>query len=183
MTAAVTFDNEGGARALTEHLLGLGHRRVGCLAGPQGRSTTRDRMTGHHAALTAAGLPVTPPGLTLHGPYDRATGYAGAGELLRREPRLTAILAANDTVALGACAALRDRGLRVPEDVSVTGFDDLPFAADAAPALTTARIPLHTAGTQAGRLALGLDSPPATGTTALPSDLVPRHSTAPPRAF
>lgn len=180
MTAAVTFDNAGGAKALTEHLLDLGHRRIGCIAGPENRTTTRDRLAGHRAALTAAGLPPVPPELIVHGPYDRATGYAGARELLRRDPRLTAILATNDTVALGACAALRDQGLRVPDDISVTGFDDLPFAADVAPALTTARIPLHTAGTQAARLALGLETPGSDAATPVPTDLIPRASTAPP---
>jgi LacI family transcriptional regulator len=182
MTAAITFDNEGGARALTEHLLALGHRRLGCLAGPAGRSTTRHRLAGHRAALSAAGLTAGSDEMTLHGHYDRGTGYEGALELLRRDPGLTAILAANDTVALGACAALRDRGLRVPEDISVTGFDDLPFAADAAPALTTARIALQEAGVRAGRLALGLDTPPPGGTTTMHAELISRTSTAAPPA-
>lgn len=177
VTAAITFDNAGGSRALTEHLLGLGHRRIGCLAGPEGRSTTRHRLAGRRAALAAARLP-DDPRLILHGHYDRANGYTGTQELLRRAPDLTAIQAANDTVALGVCAALREAGRRVPEDVSVTGFDDLPFAADAAPALTTARIPLHQAGTEAGRLALGLDAPPPDGTVTTTTELITRASTA-----
>ncbi|MFB4195931.1 LacI family DNA-binding transcriptional regulator [Streptomyces carpaticus] len=184
---ALTFDNFGGARRLTGHLLDLGHRRIGYLAGPAARTTTRQRLDGHRAALAAAGAAGGEPGtpeaerLTVHGGYDRASGYDGALELLRREPGLTAVVAANDTVALGACAALRERGLRIPGDISVAGFDDLPFAIDAAPALTTVRIPLHEAGARAGRLALGREEAPAGRTTTLPADLMVRASTAPPR--
>lgn len=179
---AVTFDNRGGARHLTSHLLTLGHRRLGYLAGPAGRTTTRHRLEGHRAALREAGLAGDAERLTIHGRYDRASGYDGALELLRRDPDLTAIVAANDTVALGVCAALRERGVRIPDDVSVTGFDDLPFAADAAPALTTVRLPLAEAGMQAARLALGREDPPTGGVATCTSSLIARASTAPPPA-
>ncbi|MFF8829684.1 LacI family DNA-binding transcriptional regulator [Streptomyces sp. NPDC015131] len=178
VTAALPFDNRGGARRMTEHLLELGHRRIGCVAGPAGRTTTRHRLEGHREAMAAAGLP--PGGLTVHGSYDRTSGYDAALELLRREPGLTAIAAANDTVALGVCAALRERGLRVPDDVSVTGFDDLPFSVDAAPALTTVRLPLHEAGARAGRLATGAEAPPREAVP-IPGVPVLRASTARPR--
>lgn len=178
---AIVFDNRGGARQLTHHLLSLGHRRLGYLAGPAARTTTRHRLEGHRAALTAAGLNGDAERLTVYGAYDRSSGYDGALELLRREPALTAVAAANDTVALGACAALRDQGLRVPEDISVAGFDDLPFAADAAPALTTVRLPLQEAGARAGRLALDRETPPAGGLATYRGDLMVRTSTAPPR--
>ncbi|MEO3750079.1 LacI family DNA-binding transcriptional regulator [Streptomyces sp. B6B3] len=176
---AVTFDNRGGARQLTGHLLELGHRRLGYVGGPAARTTTRHRLEGHRAALAEAGLAGDAERLTVHGRYDRASGYEGAVQLLSREPDLTAIVAANDTVALGVCAALRERGVRIPEDVSVTGFDDLPFAADAAPALTTVRLPLAEAGRIAARLALGRDARPAGGVTTCPATLVPRASTGP----
>ncbi|KAB8171136.1 LacI family DNA-binding transcriptional regulator [Streptomyces sp. 3MP-14] len=178
---AVTFDNREGARLITEHLLTLGHRRLGYLAGPQARTTTRHRLEGHRAALSAAGLAGDAGRLTVRGDYGRSAGYAGALELLSREPELTAIVAANDTVALGACAALRDRGVRIPEDVSITGFDDLPFAVDATPALTTVRLPLHEAGVRAGKLALGREEPPADGVVTCGGELMVRDSTAPPR--
>ena len=93
---------------------------------------------------------------------------------------MTAVRAANDTVALGICAALRDQGLRIPEDISVAGFDDLPFSADASPALTTVRIPLHDAGARAGRLALGQETPPPGGVATVRCELMVRDSTAPP---
>jgi LacI family transcriptional regulator len=182
----VAFDNYGGARRLTEHLLSLGHRRIGCVTGPVERSTTRHRLEGHRAALDAHGLgPGSAEGayaerLTVHGGYDRASGYDATLELLRRDAGLTAIVAANDTVALGVCAALRDRGLTVPGDVSVAGFDDLPFSVDASPALTTVRIPLQEAGARAGRFVMGRQSPPPGGTATVATELMVRDSTAPP---
>ncbi|MCS0638637.1 LacI family transcriptional regulator [Streptomyces sp. LP05-1] len=190
--AVVAFDNRGGARRLTEHLLGLGHRRIGYAAGPPGRTTTRHRLEGHRAALAAAGAHAGRDGeadrLTVYGAYDRRAGHAAACELLRREPGLTAIAAANDTVALGVRVALRERGLRVPEDVSVTGFDDLPCALDAVPALTTVRLPLAEAGALAGRLALaapGAGESGESGPGAAPpvgAELVVRASTGRPGA-
>ncbi|EDY64493.2 LacI-family transcriptional regulator, partial [Streptomyces pristinaespiralis ATCC 25486] len=157
VVASLAFDNRGGGRRLTEHLLTLGHRRIGYVAGPVERTTTRHRLEGHRAAMAAAGLggdAAEQERLTVHGPYDRRSGYDATLELLRRDPDLTAVVAANDTVALGACAALRDQGLRIPHDISVAGFDDLPFSVDAVPALTTVRLPLFEAGARAGRLAM-----------------------------
>ena len=179
----VAFDNRGGARRLTEHLLALGHRRIGYVTGPAERTTTRDRLEGHRLALRerAPELLERAEQFTVHGgAYDRSSGYDGALELLRRVPGLTAVLGANDTVALGVCAALRDQGLRIPEDISVAGFDDLPFSADASPALTTVRIPLHDAGARAGRFALGRETPPPGGVATVHTELMARSSTAPP---
>jgi LacI family transcriptional regulator len=184
----LAFDNRGGARRLTEHLLSLGHRRIGYVAGPVERSTTRHRLEGHREALAAHGLgPGTPAGahaagLTLHGSYDRASGYDATLELLRRDAGVTAIVAANDTVALGVCAALRDSGLGIPGDVSVAGFDDLPFSADAFPALTTVRIPLQEAGARAGRMVMGRQAPPPGGIAVVATELTVRGSTAPAAA-
>ncbi|MFE7773009.1 LacI family DNA-binding transcriptional regulator [Streptomyces sp. NPDC057445] len=181
VTATLTFDNRGGGQRLTEHLITLGHRRIGYIAGPEERTTTRHRLEGHRAALTAAGIHEDQEHITVHASYERRSGYDATLELLRRDPGLTAIAAANDTVALGACAALRDRGLRIPEDVSVAGFDDLPFSVDAAPALTTVRLPLHEAGVRAGRLAMGKEAPPPGGTATIGAELMARASTAPPK--
>ncbi|MFB6776896.1 LacI family DNA-binding transcriptional regulator [Streptomyces sp. NPDC056352] len=194
VVAALAFDNRGGGRRLTEHLLTLGHRRIGYVAGPVERTTTRHRLEGHRDAMAAAGLygdDTTVEGplataldedrLTVHGPYDRRSGYDATLELLRREPEVTAIVAANDTVALGASAAIRDRGLRIPEDISVAGFDDLPFSVDAVPALTTVRLPLFEAGARAGRLAMGKETPPPGGIATIAAELMVRGSTAPPR--
>ncbi|MFK8846781.1 LacI family DNA-binding transcriptional regulator [Streptomyces sp. Ac-502] len=175
----LAFDNRGGARRLTEHLVSLGHRNIGYVAGPPGRTTTRHRLEGHRAALAAHGIP-DPAHRTVHGAYDRAAGYDAAQELLRRDASLTAVVAANDTAALGVCAALRDRGLRIPGDVSVAGFDDLPFSADAAPALTTVRLPLQEAGARAGRLAMGREVPPPGEVATYRGELMVRASTSVP---
>ncbi|MEV7289605.1 LacI family DNA-binding transcriptional regulator [Streptomyces sp. NPDC093252] len=172
---ALAFGNRGGARRLTGHLLGLGHRRIGYIAGPEGRTTTRHRLEGHRAALSAAGV-ADDPRRTLHAAYDRASGYAATRELLARDPALTAVVAANDTVALGACAALREVGRRIPEDVSVVGFDDLPFSVDVVPALTTVRLPLAETGAWAGRIAMGRDPAPEGGVAEVPGTLVVRGS-------
>ncbi|MEU7146720.1 LacI family DNA-binding transcriptional regulator [Streptomyces sp. NPDC045456] len=175
----LAFDNRGGARRLTEHLVSLGHRNIGYVAGPPGRTTTRHRLEGHRAALAAHGIP-DPAHRTVHGAYDRAAGYDAAQELLRRDASLTAVVAANDTAALGVCAALRDRGLRIPGDISVAGFDDLPFSADAAPALTTVRLPLQEAGARAGRLAMGREASPPGEVATLRGELMVRASTSVP---
>ncbi|MFF0199340.1 LacI family DNA-binding transcriptional regulator [Streptomyces sp. NPDC005017] len=181
-THAVTlaFDNRGGAQRLTDHLLTLGHRRLGYIAGPEERTTTRHRLEGHRAALAAAGV-ADDPAWTVHGRYDRQSGYDATLELLRRDPTLTAVVAANDSVALGACAALRESGLSIPRDVSVAGFDDLPFSVDAVPALTTVRLPLAEAGARAGRIAMGREEPPPGGIAAVRGELVVRGSTGVPK--
>ncbi|MCX5382325.1 LacI family DNA-binding transcriptional regulator [Streptomyces sp. NBC_00083] len=176
VTATLAFDNRGGGRRLAEHLIGLGHRRIGYVAGPTERTTTRHRLEGHQAALAEAGLLLDH--LVVHGSYDRRSGYDATLELLRRDGELTAVVAANDTVALGACAALRDRGISVPGDVSVAGFGDLPFSADAVPGLTTVRLPLAEAGARAGRLALALDPAPPGGIATVHGELMVRASTA-----
>ncbi|MEV4041798.1 LacI family DNA-binding transcriptional regulator [Streptomyces sp. NPDC049744] len=178
---ALTFDNRGGGRELTEHLIGLGHRRLGYIAGPEERTTTRHRLEGHRTALAAHGIEEDPR-WTVHGRYDRQAGYEATLELLRRDPTLTAVVAANDTVALGACAALRDSGLRIPDDVSVAGFDDLPFSIDAVPALTTVRLPLAEAGARAGRVAMGREEAPAGGIAAVRGELMVRGSSGRPRS-
>lgn len=181
VVAALAFDNQGGARLLARHLLSLGHRRIGYVAGPLERTTTRHRLKGHRQAMREAGAAGDEDRLTVHGSYDRRSGYDATVELLRREPEITAVVAANDTVALGAAAALRDRGLRIPEDISVAGFDDLPFSVDVVPALTTVRLPLAEAGARAGRLAMGKENPPPGGLALIPAELMVRGSTAGPR--
>lgn len=181
VVAALAFDNRGGGRRLTEHLLSLGHRDIGYVAGPVERTTTRHRLEGHRDAMKAVGLVGDEERLTVHGSYDRRSGYDATLELLRREPEITAVVAANDTVALGAAAAIRDRGLRIPEDISVAGFDDLPFSVDVVPALTTVRLPLVEAGARAGRLATGKEAPPPGGIATIAAELMVRGSTAAPR--
>ncbi|MEU9087213.1 LacI family DNA-binding transcriptional regulator [Streptomyces sp. NPDC048357] len=178
----VMFDDHGGAFRLAEHLLTLGHRRIAYVAGPQGLSTTRERLAGHRAALLRhdPDLPEACAALTVHAAFERSAGYDATRELLRRGAPFTAVAAANDTIAMGVAAALREQGVRIPEDVSVAGFDDLPFCADTAPALTTVRVPLREAGVLAAQLVTGRRPQPPGGITTLPTELMVRASTAPP---
>ncbi|MFI5617062.1 LacI family DNA-binding transcriptional regulator [Streptomyces sp. NPDC051567] len=182
--ATVMFDDHGGAFRLAEHLLTLGHRRIAYIAGPPGLSTTRERLAGHRAALLRHGpaLHEACAALTVHAGFDRSAGYDATRELLRRGSPFTAVAAANDTVATGVAAALREAGIRIPEDVSVAGFDDLPFCVDTAPALTTVRVPLREAGVLAAQLVTGRRPLPPGGITTLPTELMVRGSTAPPPA-
>ncbi|MEU9378568.1 LacI family DNA-binding transcriptional regulator [Streptomyces sp. NPDC048255] len=180
--ATVMFDDHGGAFRLAEHLLTLGHRRIAYVAGPPDLSTTRERLAGHRAALLRhdPDLPEACAPLTVYAGFERAAGYDATRELLRRGLPFTAVGAANDNVATGVAAALREAGIRIPEDVSVAGFDDLPFCVDTAPALTTVRVPLREAGALAAQLVTGRRQPPLSGITTLPTELMVRGSTAPP---
>ncbi|WP_216843700.1 LacI family DNA-binding transcriptional regulator [Phytoactinopolyspora alkaliphila] len=153
----VDYDNEGGAFAMTSHLLALGHRRIAFMGAQENLTTPTARVRGFRRAHHERGLEPDPE-LVIEGEFTRSFGYAGARDLLRRRPDVTAIFSATDVVATGVLQAVRDAGLRCPDDVSVTGYDDIPFAADFAPALTTVSIPHSELGRAAVRLALHRDS-------------------------
>jgi DNA-binding LacI/PurR family transcriptional regulator len=138
----VAVDQAAGARMATEHLLALGHRTVWQVAGPAGWYETQERIAGWTASLEAAG--VRPPP-ALGGDWSPRSGYE-AGQILCRVPELTAVFVANDQMALGVMRALREHGRRVPEDVSLVGFDDIPESAYFAPPLTTVRQPFDAMG-------------------------------------
>jgi LacI family transcriptional regulator len=165
----VTPDNRGGGERLGRALLELGHRRIGVVSGPPGRTTTEDRLAGLAAALGAASVDVVP------GDFGRDGGARGAAALLDRGAGLTAIVAASDQAAIGALSVLRGRGLAVPGDVSLFGFDDVPAARDVTPALSTVQVPLRELGATAMRLALdGWTGAPRS--VVLPTVLVLRDS-------
>jgi LacI family transcriptional regulator len=183
-TVGVEYDNEGGAFALTDHLIAQGHERILCLGGPPGLSTARDRLAGHRRALELRGIP-RDPALEQPGPFSRTFGYRRMAEVLREGLRFTAVFAANDIVAAGAAQALEEAGVRVPQDMSLVGYDDIPVAQELRPRLTTVRIPLEEMGRQAVRTALsGGDEDdwraPATGTLRVGTQLVVRESVAAP---
>ncbi len=176
---AVVIDQVGGSRAATEHLLGLGHRNVWHISGPQGWFDSRGREEGWRSALTEAGI--EPPPL-LVGDWGHTSGYE-AGRILSGLPEATAVFVANDDMALGLLRALHEGGRRVPEDVSVVGFDDLPEAAYMKPPLTTVRQEFFEVGQQSIRLLLDqIDGrTPTESRPVVPTRLVVRQSTAPPR--
>jgi LacI family transcriptional regulator len=150
---AVVPDNTVGAARLVRHLLDRGHRRIAHLSGPRNFSTTQDRIEGYLGAHAAYGIEPD-PALLVTGAFSREGGHAATGRLLDADADFTAIFAANDLAAVGAMARLRESGLRVPEDVSVAGFDDVPVARDVTPTLTTVRVPMVEMGRESMRLAL-----------------------------
>lgn len=143
----VVPDNHRGAAELAHALAGLGHRNFAVLAGPDRLITSRDRVAGFTGVLDELGLPAP---RILHGSFDREGGYAAATQV----SGVTCVFAVNDVMAVGALAAFRDRGIRVPEDVSVAGFDDIFTLRDLIPSLSTVRLPLADMGARALRLAL-----------------------------
>ncbi len=146
-------ENRAGARDLARQLVRLGHRRFAVLAGPQEILTARDRLAGFREGLSAEGITLERSHI-VHGAFTRDGGYAALEELLRRGLDITCIFAVNDVMAVGAMAALRENGVRVPRDVSIAGFDDIATLRDLAPGLTTVRLPLQEMGAQAAQLVL-----------------------------
>ncbi|RKN47879.1 LacI family DNA-binding transcriptional regulator [Micromonospora endolithica] len=174
---AVMPDNRTGGWLIGTELCALGHAEIGVVAGPEVLTTTTDRLAGLRAALTEHGRSL-PEHRIRYAEFDRDGGAAATAALLDAEPALTAVVALNDSMAIGALALLRSRSVPVPQQVSVTGFDDMPIARDVTPALTTVRLPLVEMGARA--MALALD-PGAGGprVEVLAAEVVRRDSTGP----
>ncbi|ARQ67476.1 LacI family DNA-binding transcriptional regulator [Streptomyces marincola] len=173
---------QGGVSA-TEHLIGLGHERIAVIGGHRRKACSVGRVAGYRSAMSAAGLAV-PPGYVRYGSFEETGGRRQMRELLALPQPPTAVFVCSDQMALGAGLAVREHGLRVPRDVSIVGFDDLPQAEWATPALTTVRQPLSEMAAAALRILLRLlDGHRPEGTrTELSTRLVVRGSTAPPAA-
>lgn len=181
---SVGATNWHGGLAATEHLLALGHRRIGVLTGPDDVLGARARLDGHRAALEAAGIPAD-PALVRAGGFHHTTGLAGTRDLLALPDPPTAVFACGDQLAMGAYEAVRHAGLRVGPDVSVVGFDDLPTSAWSSPPLTSVRQPLGDMASMAARIVLeGVEAvlPAGTRRLELATELVVRDSTGPVRA-
>jgi LacI family transcriptional regulator len=174
--------NWAGGLSATSHLLSLGHRRIALIAGPQRLLCSRARLDGYRSALESSGI-LFDPELVVEGDFYHESGFtAGRGLLALPDPP-TALFASSDQMALGFYEAVREVGLRVGEDVSVVGFDDLPEARWASPPLTTVRQPLVEMGRLAARTALRLvqGETAETSRVELATELVVRNSTAPVR--
>lgn len=156
---SVRFDNHGAAVRLGRHMAESGHRRVAIIAGAGGQAAPMARAAGFLAGLRAGGVEESDV-RTVHCAVSREGGFDAAQRLLAEGLRGTdAILAANDLIAVGALRALRAAGVVVPDDVSLTGFDDIGLAVNVTPRLTTVALPLAHAGVEAIRLALGEPGP------------------------
>jgi LacI family transcriptional regulator len=178
---SVSAAHMSGADQAMKHLLDLGHRRVGQISGPRGWVATEDRRRGYRAALAAAGI-LPDPALEREAEPEIDAGRAAAEQLLDLSELPTAIFAFNDNIAIGAIQAARARGLRVPEDLSVVGFDDVEHATIVTPALTTVRQPLAEMGRTGVSLLMRLLEGKRFETlhVELATRLVVRDSTAPP---
>jgi LacI family transcriptional regulator len=145
----VMVDNKHGARTAVEHLVRLGHRRIGLVSDQPEIATSAERIQGYRAALAAAEVPLDERLIALTG-STQADGYRGAQALLRERRRPTAIFTANNMMSIGTLLALRDLGLRIPEDVALVGFDDFEWTTLIEPPLTVVRQPVQEIGRQAG---------------------------------
>jgi LacI family transcriptional regulator len=152
-TNTVVVQNRSGARELARELAGLGHRRFAVLAGPADLLTARERHAGFVDGLTRAGVP-TGDVRVVHSAFSRDGGYVAAERLIEGGLDATCVFACNDVMAVGAMAAFRDHGVRVPDDVSVAGFDDIRTLRDLVPQLTTVHLDLEELGERAAALAL-----------------------------
>lgn len=170
----VDVDNRQGAFTAVQHLIGVGRTQVATIAGPQDMPPGLDRLAGWRDALDAAGLA---PGPVEYGDFTAGSGTAAMQRLLERGEPLDALFVANDQMAVGACSVLRRAGVVIPDDVSVVGFDDSFFSANADPALTTVHQPLVEMGAEMARVLVDLiEGRPAERATVLEPTLVVRAS-------
>jgi LacI family transcriptional regulator len=178
---AVSAAHRAGAKAATEHLLSLGHRRIAHISGPRGWAAAEERIEGYQSALSAAGV-LPSADLVVEGNFESPSGHSAAGRLLDLADPPTAIFASNDNMAVGTLRAARERGLSVPEDLSVVGFDDAELASIVTPALTTVRQPLAELGRTAVSLLMRMIERQRVEAlrVELATRLVVRDSTRPP---
>jgi DNA-binding LacI/PurR family transcriptional regulator len=176
--SVVDSDQAGGAEAAVRHLLGLGHETVWHVAGPEGSFSAERRVERWRSVLAEAGRPAPEP---LRGDWSAESGYR-AGQQIAADPDCTAVFVANDQMALGVLRALHEAGRRVPDDVSVVGFDDIADASSFDPPLTTVHQDFAEVGRRCveGVLRQIRNDDPETGTALVPTRLVVRESTAPP---
>ena len=180
---AVTVNDREGSRLAVEHVAGLGHKRIGHVAGPQNVSTGHRRHLGFLEAMRAAGLPAPASRVRFSKSFIEEEGARVCAELLDAAGDLTAIVAANDRLAIGCYDELEARGLSCPDDISIVGFNDMPFIERLRPPLTSVRVPQREIGTVAADLLLErlADGSQTTLEVLLEPTLIVRGSTAPPR--
>jgi LacI family transcriptional regulator len=175
---SVRCDSEGGAYALIRLLIARGHRKIAMLSGPQGVSSADDRVAGYKRAFSYAGLN-HPDELIFYGEFNQQSGYEMAQKALALEPRPTAIFAGNNFITMGAFKAVRDAGLKVPDNFALVGFDDLPVELIIDPFFTVAAQPAYEMGKQATELMLARvagRAPAACQEIILPIEIIVRRS-------
>lgn len=179
---AINFDNYGGSYAITQHLLDLGHKTIALIKGPADARDARERIRGYRAAMVEAGL-WDETNLEFQGGFTQEAGYATAKEIVKKKPRPTAIMGANDYCAIGVLSALHEAGISIPEEVAVTGFDGLPSTQYTSPPLTSVRVPVREIGLMAiNRLIERMRDVEIAGGTwreIVPVELIKRESSSP----
>ena len=173
------IQNRTGAYLATQHLVERGHQHIGIILGPPHSHDVRERLKGYRAALVEAGLdPDAQP--VIEGDFTQASGYEAGRQLLELDTLPDAVFSCNDYMAIGAMAALQKEGIRIPTDLAMAGFDDIPSAQYATPALTTVRVPVYDLGRRAAERLFHMihaAHPEAPLHTTLPTELVVRAST------
>ena len=178
---SVSIDDSWGIRAAVTHLAELGHRQIAHVGGPQDLSTGSGRLRGFHEGIDSAGLDADPDLVVLVESFSESAGFDGTCELLGRKRPITAIVAANDMLALGCLRAFAYLGLDCPREISLVGFNDMPFVDRVSPPLTTVGLPHYAVGTYAAELMLERieDGAGPVKVLFLPPELVVRASTGP----
>ena len=172
--ARFVVDNYGGAQTMRRHLVASGRKRIAFIGGPQGNHEAQERLRGYRAGLKAGAKE-----LIFEGDFSEQSGWLAGRRIVLSKPRPDAVFAANDMLAVGCLCALREAGLRVPEDVALAGFDDIPIARYITPALTTIRVPIASLGAAAlDALAKAVQAPEnqTMHTVVMPVELVVRRS-------
>lgn len=179
---SVDVDNVSGARLAVEHLLAAGHREIACITNAAlAYTAATERLEGYRSALAGAGVPFDDR-LVTHADFDAASGHAAMDRLIRRGCKMTAVFAASDVVALGVIGAARARHVRVPEELAIVGFDDIPLAANFDPPLTTVHLPAYELGFSVGRALMDrIAGRPVPARSVLETQLVVRGSSPGPR--
>ena len=177
LAAAIDYDHFGGMYSATSHLLELGHRHIAFIGARRGFSTSESRLEGYRHAIADSGVAL--PGKWVR-PCEHSpeSGEVATRRLLDEVAGITALVCATDTIAIGAYRELRRRGIGVPQEISVVGFDDMMLVGELSPPLTTVRVPFEELGRRAAAMGLGLDDP--SRAVILSTELVIRGSTGPP---
>ena len=179
---AIRVDNHGGASTMVRHVIGLGHARIAFVTGPAKNLDAAERLRGFR---DAAGRSAGTSALEIPGDFREEAGYRAAARILRSKPRPTAALAANDAMAIGLLCAFRERNVRVPEDIALAGFDDIPMARYMTPPLTTVSVPIADLGARAAARLLhtleGSKVPSPRQEEILPTRLLVRSSCGAPQ--
>lgn len=177
----ISLDNDMGGYLATQHLLELGHIHIACITGPLYKADARNRLAGYRRAIEQAGIPYN-ENLIIESDYQEKGGQNAIERLQRRREHFTAVVAQNDHIAIGAMNVLKKKGISIPEEVSIVGYDDMVMARYTEPSLTTVNIPVADFGKQAANLALmqlNEDTEGVSITRRYQPELVVRHSTAP----